>query len=294
VLVTLVQDAPSEADARTTIIDISRSVYAALEPVDPPTYLGLPPRIARQVFATPDAQGRLALLGDPRTETSALPSEVEVTADAQSGMRLRPEAIGDLVALQRAAAHAGAPIWVSSAFRQPTDAEASKTVPVEWIVPCAVDQPERVADRAVAQADVASAEAQQAWLGTVVTISDRNAGGPTTADDGTTHTGRWLASHAAQYGFVPALAQTAVGHEPWSWRWLGRSLAQRLAPIVGDTTYSARALEQLQRAQADLAALDPMAGAPPLWGLADSCWTIATSSGRGCPSRWYFLPIPFP
>jgi beta-lactamase class A len=284
ILVTMVQGAPTEAEARAAIVDLSRAAYASLEPSGLLSYVGMPPRLARHVLAVPDSQGRLALLGDPRTETAALPPEVTVAAEAQSRPRLRPEVVPDLVALQHAASDAGALFWVRAGFRQPTDAEASKTMPTEWIVPCMVEQPALVADRPVSSADVAAAEARQAWLGTVVTVSDQS-------------DGQWLAGHAAEYGFVPALAESpggrAMGHEPGAWRWVGREMAARLRPFVGTTDYSARALEVLQRAQADLAAMDPAASKPPLWGLTDTCWTVATSSGRGCPSRWYFLPIPF-
>jgi hypothetical protein len=170
-------------------------------------------------------------------------------------------------------------------------------VPIEWIVPCAVEQPPLVIDRPVAAADVAAAEAQQAWLGTTVVLSDRDAGEPDAADETTSGTGRWLVSHGAAYGFVPALAESAagraIGREPWTWRWVGREMALRLQPLVANPAYSREALAQLRAAQAELTALDPARDQPPLWGLADNCWTIATSSGRGCPSRWNFLPIPF-
>src|SRR5205823_6149825 len=140
-LVVLVEDAPSESDARQTIVDVSRAVYAAHEPryaahessagagndaplrggveslaprgdgspdarvagstdpgvLDslPPHIAGapdsvaphvpatpdsLPPRIAEQVWRVPDGQGRLALLGDPRTETAAVPGSIQTAA----------------------------------------------------------------------------------------------------------------------------------------------------------------------------------------------------------------------
>jgi hypothetical protein len=48
----------------------------------------------------------------------------------------------------------------------------------------------------------------------------------------------------------------------------------------------------LQRAEGELAAQDPRSKQPALWGLSDSCWPVATWSGRGCASRWYFLGLP--
>jgi beta-lactamase class A len=293
VLVVMVQDAPSESEARAAIVDVSQSVYAALEPSGLPRYLGLAPRLAAQVFRTPDAEGRLAMLGDPRTETAAVPSEVSTVADAE--VRLRAEVFGDLVVLQQAAARAGAPFWVRSGFVQPTDAEAGKTVPTAWIQPCPIEQPERIADRPTSETDVAAARARQIWLGTVLSISDSPAGPPETLDDRASVAWQWLVSDGAEFGFVPAMPEStearAAGHEPWMLRWVGRDMAARLRP-VGSADYAARAATELQRAEADLASQDPHAKQPPLWGLTDSCWSVATWSGRGCPSRWYFLGLP--
>ncbi|HEV7664455.1 MAG TPA: serine hydrolase, partial [Chloroflexota bacterium] len=100
VLVTMVQGAPTEAEARAVIVDLSQSVYGSLEPTGLQPYLGLPQRLARQVFGIPDTQGRLALLGDPRTETATLPPEVALAEDAQHQPRLRTELVADLLALQ--------------------------------------------------------------------------------------------------------------------------------------------------------------------------------------------------
>src|SRR5207302_9756032 len=61
VLVAMVDDAPGESEARAAIVDISRSVYSALEPAATPLFMRLAPRLAQQVFRTPDAQGRLPL-----------------------------------------------------------------------------------------------------------------------------------------------------------------------------------------------------------------------------------------
>jgi hypothetical protein len=68
-------------------------------------------------------------------------------------------------------------------------------------------------------------------------------------------------------------------------------MATRIRPLDG-ADYAARAAGELQRAEAELAAQDPRSKQPALWGLSDSCWTVATWSGRGCASRWYFLGLP--
>src|ERR687886_533016 len=182
VVVAMVDDAPDEAEARAAIVDVSQAVYAALEPTGLSPYMGLAPRLAQAVFRVPDAQGRLALLGDPRTETAPLPPTLNTSADTDEPIRLRSEVVPDLVALQQAASNAGVPFWVRSGFHQPTDAEATRTLPTEWILPCAIEQPERVADRPVSRSEAAAAQPRQVWLGTVVTVSDA-AGAPSEADD---------------------------------------------------------------------------------------------------------------
>ena len=295
VVVAMVEDAPTEAEARAAIVDISEAVYMALEPSGPPRFMGLPPRLAQAVFRVPDAQGRLALLGDPRTETAALPPTITTTAtDEDEPIRLRSEPIPDLVALQQAASSAGVPFWVRAGFRQPTDAEAARTLPTEWLLPCPVEQAERVADRPVSDSEAATAQPRQVWLGTLVTVSDVD-GPPSAADDRASPAWQWLMAHAAEYGFMPALPETTEGgplsHEPWTLRWVGREMAVHLRPF--DTAdYAERANAALQAAESALAAQDPTSTQPPPWGAAGACWAIPTTSSRGCPSRWYFLGLP--
>ena len=294
VVVAMVDNAPSEAEARAAIVDVSQAVYAALEPGGLPRYLGLPPRLAQAVFRVPDAQGRLALLGDPRTETVEVPQAVQTTSDADEPIRLRSEPIPDLIALQQAASSAGAPFWVRSGFRQPTDAEASLTLPTEWLLPCPVEQPERVADRPVSASEVAAAHPSQVWLGTLVTLSDAD-GPPSQANDAASPTWQWLMGHAAEFGFVPALPETSetrpVGHEPWTLRWVGRDMATRLRPFEG-ADYASRVTAALQSAESTLAAQGPTTSRPSPWGAANACWALPTTSSRGCPARWYFLGLP--
>src|SRR5205814_1381614 len=130
VLVVMVEDATSAADARATIVDVSAAVFAAQDASrgpatgiadslprpaadspppgsadSPPPHMAnsLQPRIAEQAWRVPDGQGRLALLGDPRTETAPVPDTILTAADDPSEpLRLRPELFPDLAALQRA------------------------------------------------------------------------------------------------------------------------------------------------------------------------------------------------
>jgi beta-lactamase class A len=295
IVAAMVEDAPNEAEARSAIVDISQSVYSALEPAALSQYLGLAPRVAQAVLRVADARGRMALLGDPRTETAPLPSTIKTTSETDEPIRLRFELFADLLALQQAAWNAEAPFWVRSGFRQPTDAEAARTLPTEWLLPCQVEQPERAADRRVSPIDSAAAQPRQVWLGTVLAISDTDAV-PSTPEDRASPVWQWLMSHAAEYGFVPALPESAdaraLGHQPWTLRWVGRDMAARLGPLDA-ADYAQRANATLQAAEAALSAQDPASAHPPLWGVADTCWAIATTSTRGCPSRWYFLGLPF-
>jgi beta-lactamase class A len=288
VLVVLVEDAPTESAARSTIVDVSRAVYDAVEAAGLPNYLGMPPRLAQEALRLPDAEGRLALLGDPRTETASLPSDIRHSSDVDTDLRLRPEVFADLRALQAAAAQNNAPIWVRAAFEQPTDVQAGHALPTGWILPCAIEQPPRTADRRVS-GDATGPH--QTWLGTVLTVSDRESGDPSHTDDADASAWKWLVQHAPEYGFIPALPEADDGtHLAWSLRWVGRVMARRLAPV--DTPdFPARAVAAFAGAENELAADDPRSKQPPLWGLNGACWTIATSSGQGCPSRWYFLGL---
>jgi beta-lactamase class A len=273
VLATLVQDAPDEAEARATIVDLSWATYAAFEPGGPQLYLGLPPRLAREVFRLADAQQRMAILADPRTETVRLADLGLEIADG-SATRLRPEAVPDLIALQRAAQAAGASFSVRSGFLRPTQAEADKAVPVSWLEPCQVTQATRMADLKVKDE---SPTGLQHWLGTVVTL------------DGSAQSASWLGQHAWEYGFVPSLPEATTSEQPeaWTWRWVGRPMAARVQPAIDAPDYATRLRAELARALAELQAPDRQ-----IWGQSTQCWTIATASGQGCAARWYFLPLP--
>lgn len=291
-LVALVEDAPSETEARATIVDLSRAVYAAFEPGPPPAYRGLPPRVAAEVFRVPDAEGRLELLVDPRTETAPLaPAGVSVAIGADE-VRARPEAIPDLLALQVAAAAAGSPFWVSAGFEGPTDADAAAALPTAWRLPCSMETPARTPDAGAAHAADRPPVASQRWLGTALSVSDAATRQPTAATESPSATGGWLLAHAWEYGFVPALPESeqgqALGHEPWWLRWVGRDTAARLRSTLADPSYASRLFDELRRAEAELAAqVSPNAARPAVDPT--PCWVIATRSTQGCPSRWYFL-----
>jgi hypothetical protein len=99
--------------------------------------------------------------------------------------------------------------------------------------------------------------APQAWLGTVIEISDDPARESSPDDEPESLTTRWLQQNGWQFGFVPALPETdagaAYGHEPWTFRWVGQAMAAQLQPLVESGDYAARAPAALRRAEDELA-----------------------------------------
>jgi hypothetical protein len=107
--------------------------------------------------------------------------------------------------------------------------------------------------------------APQAWLGTVIRVADDPSGVPSAADETDNPTARWLAENAWQFGFVPGLPESetgsALGHEPWLFRWVGREMAAALQPLAGSETYGDEATAVLQQAEEELAAQGPSGSA---------------------------------
>ncbi len=243
------------------------------------------PRIAQAVFQVPNADGRLPVLLDPRTDSVPIgPQGVQLLADADD-IRLRQEAVPDLRGLQQAASDAGYPFWVVSGLQPPNAGSVAKVLPTAFVAPCAMDIPPRPTVTATAStppspaptpdasAPDASAPdapaptvtptsapvaiAPQAWLGTVVRVSD-DADHSQTADDDTANTTmQWLRANAWQYGFVPAIPETdagaAIGREPWSLRWVGRPMAAQLEPLIDSSEYGPAARRVLEQAEDELA-----------------------------------------
>jgi hypothetical protein len=281
VFVAMVDDAPGEPAARAAIVDLSRAAYESLEPAGLSLAYGLPPRLAREVFAVPDARGRLELLGDARTETVAL-ADSGVRA-ASNDIRLRSEVVPDLLALQAEALAAGINFAVRDGLRAPTDAQAAQAQPVAWVAPCAMQLPGPGDGGRYGQAtapDLPPALSQQ-WLGTLAVVDAPDA---------------WLADHAWQHGFVPAPPETeaslAAAHEPQALRWVGRDMGADLhrrqlsGPGVLAELARARAQLDLQAAPAD--ERKALLTGPDAQG--DPCWAAPDSTSQGCPARWYFSP----
>jgi beta-lactamase class A len=263
VLVAMAQDAPSEAAARSAVVDVSRAVYAYFEKGKLAANRGLPPRLAQDVFQTPDGQGRLAPLADARAQTAPLAHAGVAVANGAAEAKLRDVAVPDLIALQKAASAAGAGFWVTAGHRSPTASEASKATPTS-VLKCRYELPPRkpapagtpAPARPAAPQDDAPPTASQYWLGTVVAVSDSPTGEHTVADYAPSPTGSWLLGHAWEYGFIPALPESArgalVGYEPWTLRWVGREMAADLHGQAAETNPKALAAE-LRRAAGDVA-----------------------------------------
>ena len=302
VFVALVQDAPSEAAARSAIVDLSRAAYDALEPRGVTLFRGLPPRLAREVFAVPNARGRLELLGDARTETVPLgPAGVHTSASSPGEARLRPELLPDLLALQAEALEAGVDLVVVDGWRAPSEAQANQAQPVAWLAPCAMqlpgpddrhqqatpdqpppDQPTPDQPPSVQLPPDQPPSLTQQWLGTVGVVESSDQA--------------WLAAHAWEHGFVFAPPETeagvALGYEPRALRWVGRDMAGDLhrRGISGRAV-----LGELARARAELDAQAAPADERRLvhTGLdaqSTPCWAAPDTTSQGCPARWYFSP----
>jgi D-alanyl-D-alanine carboxypeptidase len=139
-------------------------------------------------------------------------------AGLTGGGSVRAVIIDDLRALGAAAEVAGRPLAIQSAFRS----ESRQAQVYEgW-----------VASHGTAEARRFSARPghSEHQLGTAVDVRALGGPAPWSTAFGTTKTGRWVAEHAAIYGFVlsyaeGAEAETCYGAEPWHLRWVGRSVA---------------------------------------------------------------------
>jgi hypothetical protein len=97
---------------------------------------------------------------------------------------------------------------------------------------------------------------------------------------------------SGKHGFIAALPETeagmALGHEPWTLRWVGQSMAARLH-AEGLSGRAAQAA--LERARSEIG---PVAGSDGLSQGPDSpgvpCWATADTTTQGCPARWFFSP----
>jgi len=280
VLVAMTDNAATEAEARAAVLDLSGELYRYFEPTGLTSYRGLPPRLAREVFQVPDAEGRLDALADPAAMTVPVTNVGIPTGREVALSGLRQEALPDLIALRRAAEAAGARYWVTEGYRPPQEADLPWMVhnPImptgcEVRIPATpVDEPLSASgapaepairpegERAVDVPTAHGVSPTQHWLGTVFAFSDdpdRDAAAlgaePTGVSD-------WLTTHGWTYGFVPALPETEQGlrlrYEPWRLRWVGRELATQVQAAIGTPAYADQLRAVLQYAEEELELLE--------------------------------------
>jgi beta-lactamase class A len=142
-VVAMVEGAPSDAAARAAIIDLSRELYAYFERGAPPSYLGLPPRLALEVLQRPDELGRLVPLNDPWAGSVSLRDAGVAVAAGAEDATLREFVVPDLLALQRAASQVGARFWVTAGYREPRASESRHVDPSASDMTCTVEIPPR-------------------------------------------------------------------------------------------------------------------------------------------------------
>lgn len=181
------------ADELTAVLDYDRHALTVLDP----TYT-------------------LPLTYEPPDLVSALTGEA-----ATKGERIRRIAYADLSALRAAAASAGLPLAVASAYR--SFAEQASTFD-HWVAVGGYEQALRTSARA------GHSEHQ---LGTAVDLGDGSKPPWEYPDWGATPAGSWLAANAASFGFVISYPKdradvTCYVYEPWHLRWVGREMAAKV------------------------------------------------------------------
>lgn len=143
-------------------------------------------------------------------------------AGIAGGGLVRAIVIDDLRALADAAAHAGNPLAVQSAYRSRT---RQAEVFGAWVARSGEAEARRFSARP------GHSEHQ---LGTAIDLRAAAGGAPWSGSFGSTAAGRWLREHAPAFGFVlsyPAGAEslTCYGAEPWHIRYVGRERAAAVA-----------------------------------------------------------------
>ena len=177
--------------------------------------------------AIPDPAGdwTLAILDTiVRLPPGYAPSDlVEVgTAGLSGGGQVRATMIPSLRALATAAAAAGVPLAVRSAYRSEA---RQKAVFDDWV---------RTSGEAAARQFSARPGHSEHELGLAVDFAAESGSAPWDEAFEQTPQGHWLAVHAAQFGFVmsypkDAESVTCYAYEPWHFRWVGKTVAKQVA-----------------------------------------------------------------
>ncbi len=151
------------------------------------------------------------------------PDLVPVAESGIGGWGLvRSFVIADLRALASASSAAGHPLAVQSAYRSRS---RQAEVFASWV---------HQSGEADARRFSARAGHSEHQLGTAVDVRSANGGAPWSDGFATSPTGRWVATHAVEFGFVlsypeGAEAATCYGAEAWHLRYVGRDQAAQVA-----------------------------------------------------------------
>ena len=148
------------------------------------------------------------------------PPDLVSTSEAgiTGGGKVRAVMIDDLRVVTQAAAAAGNPIGVESAYRS---YESQQSVFDGWVKQLGYDRASQVSARP------GHSEHQ---LGLAIDFRSEPGGSPFTGTWNTTPAGKWMNANAWRYGFVMSypkatLALTCYDYEPWHYRYVGRELA---------------------------------------------------------------------
>lgn len=127
----------------------------------------------------------------------------------RNDLSLRTAVLPDLFAMIQAARQAGVSLDISSSYRS---YEYQLALFQRWVDELGLEEAERVSARA---------GTSQHQLGTTMDF------GSVTLEFAASAAGRWLSSHASEYGFSLSYPNgfewlTGYSYEPWHYRWLGR------------------------------------------------------------------------
>jgi D-alanyl-D-alanine carboxypeptidase len=148
----------------------------------------------------------------------APPDLVPVSRAGVNGSgRVRASVVADLEAMVKRAHAQGIALAVRSAYRSEA---RQRTVFAGWV---------RSSGRPAALRSSARPGHSEHQLGTTIDFS-ADGGAPWIGDFSRSRSGRWLAAHGPEYGFVPsypdgAFDRTCYAAEPWHFRWVGREHA---------------------------------------------------------------------
>jgi len=164
--------------------------------------------------------GQAILDTDLRLPEGYVPPDLVLVSDAGLAYKglIRDIAIPDLAALANAARAAGLPLAVVSSYRSEA---RQRSIFRDWV---------RSAGEAAARNASARPGHSEHELGLAVDIGAEGGSAPWNITFDQTALGRWLVTHAWEFGFVQsypkgAEARTCYAYEPWHYRWVGREVA---------------------------------------------------------------------